>query len=49
MGLKIGQTNIGHKIHWSNKSGKYLRDISDWRRLCVKCHKFFDTRIASIN
>lgn len=28
--------------HWSNKSGKYKRDFSDWQRLCVKCHSKFD-------
>ena len=27
------------KIHWANKSGKYLRDLSDWERLCIKCHQ----------
>ena len=32
----------GRKIHWANKSGKYLRDLSDWLRLCVKCHKIYD-------
>lgn len=24
--------------HWANKSGKYLKDLSDWRRLCPSCH-----------
>jgi hypothetical protein len=28
--------------HWSNISGKYLRDVSDYQRLCVPCHKKFD-------
>jgi hypothetical protein len=28
--------------HWSNISGKYLRDITDWQRLCVKCHSKYD-------
>ncbi len=32
----------GRQIHWANKSGKYLRDLSDWLRLCVKCHKQYD-------
>ena len=34
----------GHqsRYHWANVSGKYLRDISDWIQLCVKCHKQFD-------
>ncbi|MDD5540046.1 MAG: hypothetical protein PHG61_05070 [Candidatus Marinimicrobia bacterium] len=29
-------------IHWANRSGKYLRDESDWIQLCVKCHKRYD-------
>jgi hypothetical protein len=28
--------------HWSNVSGKYRRDLSDWIRLCVPCHSKFD-------
>ena len=32
----------GHEIHWANKSGKYLRNLNDWLRLCVKCHKKYD-------
>lgn len=27
---------------WSNISGKYLRDVSDWRRLCRNCHLIAD-------
>lgn len=34
----------GHQIHWANKSGNYLRDLSDWIRLCVSCHKKYDSR-----
>lgn len=30
------------KYHWANKTGKYLKDKSDWIRLCVLCHKRFD-------
>lgn len=30
------------RYHWANKTGKYLRDISDWFRLCVSCHKKHD-------
>lgn len=29
-------------MHWANKSGKYLRKLSDWIRLCVKCHRKYD-------
>lgn len=28
--------------HWSNISGKYRRVLSDWQRLCVKCHSKYD-------
>lgn len=33
---------VGHKIHWANISGQFLRNRMDWLRLCVKCHKLFD-------
>lgn len=32
----------GRKIHWANKNGKYKRNLSDWIRLCVSCHKKYD-------
>lgn len=32
----------GHQIHWANKSGQYKQIISDWIRLCAKCHAAFD-------
>lgn len=32
-----------HSIHWANVSGKYLRELSDWIRLCVKCHGAYDS------
>ena len=28
--------------HWSNISGEYKRDIKDYQRLCVPCHKKYD-------
>jgi len=28
--------------HLANKSGEYKRDLSDWMRLCVSCHKKYD-------
>ena len=28
--------------HWANKSRMYRRDLSDWLRLCVPCHKRYD-------
>ena len=40
----------GHQIHWANISGEYKREITDWIRLCTKCHGAFDTgKILSIS
>lgn len=30
------------RYEWANISGKYLRDIDDWKRLCKQCHARFD-------
>lgn len=36
--------------HWSNISGEYKRDKSDWRQLCVSCHKKADmTELSLVN
>lgn len=35
----------GRQIHWSNISGKYLRKLTDWQRLCAKCHKAYDKEL----
>lgn len=32
----------GRKIHWANLSGEYKRILTDWIRLCAKCHKEYD-------
>lgn len=29
-------------LEWSNISGEYKRDLSDWQRLCKKCHHRYD-------
>ena len=29
-------------FQWANISRKYTRDLSDWIRLCVLCHKRYD-------
>lgn len=35
--------NLSHRqYNWANVSGKYKRTVSDWIRLCVKCHKKYD-------
>lgn len=42
-----GSTDKSKKFEWANKSQKYKRDLSDWMRLCTKCHSKYDysTRI----
>ena len=30
--------------HWANISKKYKRDLNDWVRLCVPCHRKFDKK-----
>jgi len=35
-----------YQIHWANKSHKYLRDLTDWIRLCVPCHRKYDANIS---
>lgn len=34
----------GKQIHWANKSHLYKRDLEDWIRLCVSCHKKYDSK-----
>ena len=34
----------GRFIQWANISGEYKRDLSDWIRLCAKCHWNYDRR-----
>jgi hypothetical protein len=41
-----GKTGLSGKfIQWANKSHKYLRDKTDWLRLCGSCHKFYDKHV----
>lgn len=30
------------RIEWANISGKYKRDVKDYKQLCKKCHCLFD-------
>ena len=32
-------TTEKRKYHWANKSKRYKRELDDWIRLCVPCHK----------
>lgn len=50
IGRKLGKprecTNCGtltaKKYEWANISGEYKRDLKDWVRLCVSCHRRMD-------
>jgi len=33
----------------ANKSGKYLRDLTDWEYLCRSCHMIKDGRMAKLH
>lgn len=38
-------TSEPRKYEWANKSGDYLRDVSDWLRLCTPCHRMHDKKL----
>ena len=35
-------TKEDRMYHWANKSGEYKKELTDWLRLCVPCHKNYD-------
>lgn len=37
-----GTKDAGKRYDWANKSHQYKRDLTDWMRLCRKCHKNYD-------
>lgn len=37
-----GAKLFGKRIHWANISHEYRRDLEDFARLCVKCHRLYD-------
>ena len=37
-------TTRAKKFEWANISKRYLRVLSDWVRLCTKCHIKFDKK-----
>lgn len=41
-----GTTDPNIRYHWANKSHNYLRDKNDWLRLCLKCHRRYDSKNA---
>ena len=41
-------SNDKNKIYqWANISNNYLRDRSDWKRLCISCHKKLDSALLA--
>ncbi|MHB9161690.1 MAG: NUMOD3 domain-containing DNA-binding protein [Nitrosotalea sp.] len=36
------------RYEWANRSRKYKRQIDDWVRLCVSCHRFADYHRLSL-
>jgi len=40
--VECGREDNNTKYNWANISRKYKRDLSDWKRLCRKCHMQFD-------
>lgn len=37
-------TTEKRKYEWANRSHEYKRDLTDWIRLCVPCHKAYDKK-----
>lgn len=46
---EICKTTKRQRYEWSNKSGKYRKNVSDWQRLCVRCHRNFDKKEIMIS
>lgn len=43
-------TKKGDRMYqWANISHSYKRELSDWIRLCAKCHKAYDMGKISLN
>lgn len=40
-----GMNDVKRVYHWANLSGKYQRNIKDWKRMCVSCHRKYDYKI----
>lgn len=38
------EENNPNRFEWANKSGEYKRELTDWIRLCKKCHCLFDKK-----
>lgn len=36
-------------FEWANKSGRYLREVDDWLRLCKSCYINYDKTLKCVN
>lgn len=45
---KCQECGSNKNIDLANLSGKYLRDISEWRKLCRRCHMLSDGRMKNL-
>lgn len=45
---EICKTTKNREYEWANKSHEYKRELSDWLRLCIPCHKRYDNKIITI-
>jgi len=43
------KSSSAKKYEWSNVSGKYLRDVRDWQRLCKSCHVIYDQKEREVS
>ena len=34
----------GSRINWANSNGQYKRNLTDWLRLCIPCHRKYDAK-----
>lgn len=39
-----GLEGNSRQVNWANISKRYLRERSDWKKLCVRCHRKFDRK-----
>ena len=43
---KCGKKGNNYQIQWSNVDHQYKRNLEDWNRLCIRCHREHDKTIA---
>ena len=41
-------TTTSRRYEWTNISGKYKRELGDWKQLCTRCHVITDGRILNL-